>query len=165
VTNETRNFQAPKPATDEPPKSFLAEHATPIIGAIGLILAAIVAGIFALIEDGGDGPTPTPTGSSSATPTTAIDELQLGGLYYLFSPNDPVLVQVVDTNRQDPRLRPRDAEHPTAPWDPKANWVDLGGYPVSNPLKTLGPEAVAVSAAFGTPENLAAYIRENLKPL
>jgi hypothetical protein len=106
--------------------------------------------------------------TSTSPPTiarTAPETLRLGGFYYLFSPSDPMLVQVVDINRQDARLQAPDLAHPTGPWDPQANWVDQQGNPVYNPLKPLGPEAFAIAASFRTPENLASYLRENLQPL
>src|SRR5262245_2056188 len=147
-------------------ESFWRENATALIGAAGLVIAAVVAGIFWFIPNasGSSDPHLHPTHDTS-TPSTAPAELQLGSIYYLDGPNDPELVQVVDTNRNDPRLQSADLTNPTGPWDPKANWIDISGHPVPNPAKTYGADAQAVAKAFGSVDALATYLREHVQPL
>ena len=158
------------PAADES-ASFISQHLGVTVTAVCGLMGSVAIAVFGYLGTRDDASDPSPAGASAKTSTApggrprTSDELTLGGLYYLFSPSDPVLVQVVDPHRQDTRLEAPDPLHPTAPWDPNANWVDQRGNPVLHPLKPLGPEAFAIAASFGTSENLATYLRENLKPL
>jgi len=109
-------------------------------------------------DSGDSSAQPQPTATATAPPTTqpVIDcppvpegYFRIGGYYRRPSMEGPSF-QVVD---------------PALGGDPDALWIDRFGLPVINPRFPLGPEAVAVSEAFGSPQAAVDFNRCTLRPV
>jgi hypothetical protein len=111
--------------------------------------------------DSGDDTTQPPAGATSTAtapattqpdmdcPPVPADFFRIGEYYRRPNMEGPSF-QVVD---------------PALGGDPDVLWIDRFGMPVINPRFPLGPEAVAVSEAFGSPQAAVDFNRCTLRPV